>query len=300
MPDDRTVVRPKKSAQGEKLRERAPCVVVVEGNNLGMTFHLSKRSMSVGRSDQNDIYLHEDGVSRQHARIDVGEGTYKISDLKSTNGTFVNDEPIKQAVTLKDGDKIRLGEVVLRFSYQDQQDVDYQEKLRGMAMRDGLTKVFNRRYFMEAFQREMSFALRLRQPLSCLMFDIDHFKKINDTYGHAAGDTVLKALAERLSREIRGYDVLARYGGEEFVVLLRGTVADNAVLFAERIRKVVEALDVEFEGTLLKITISIGVAALDPDHALMADDLVKQADGFLYEAKKTGRNRVCSAGNRTA
>ncbi len=298
MAEDRTVIHSKKSSKKETPHERAPGLVVVEGNNLGMTFLVSKRTMSIGRHEQNDIHLHEDGVSRQHAQIELCGDVYKISDLKSTNGTFVNNEPVLKATELHDGDKIRLGEVVLRFSYQDQQDVEYQEKLRNMAMRDGLTKVFNRRYFMDALQRELSFALRQRQPLSCLIFDIDHFKELNDTYGHAAGDTVLKSLADRVSHEIRGYDVLARYGGEEFVVLLRGVVLDHAVLFAERVRKVVEALEVEFEGKALKVTISIGIAALDSDHPMMAEELVKRADGFLYEAKKAGRNRVCSARHR--
>jgi two-component system cell cycle response regulator len=200
--EDRTVVRFKKPTKGERPSERVPCLIVVEGNNLGMVFHLSKKSMIVGRNEQNDVYLHEDGVSRQHARIDLHDDAYTITDLKSTNGTFVNDARTQQSA-LRDGDKIRMGDVVLRFSFQDQQDVEYQEKLRNMAMRDGLTKVFNRRYFMDALQREISFALRQRQALTCLILDIDHFKKVNDTHGHAAGDTVLRALSERLPGDPR-------------------------------------------------------------------------------------------------
>jgi diguanylate cyclase (GGDEF)-like protein len=291
---EKTAVTFKKPSAAETTLKRQPSLVVLEGSSIGETFQLAKASTVIGRGDKVDIFLSEEGVSRQHARIDAHGEAYALSDLKSTNGTFVNGTQVQQVV-LREGDKIRMGDVVLRFTFQDVVDIDYQEKLRNMAMRDALTKVFNRRYFMDALTREVSFSLRKRSPLSVAILDVDHFKKLNDTHGHPAGDAALRALGQKLASEVRGYDIVARYGGEEFVILLRSTPLENALIFAERIRKAVEEMAVEHEGKTLKFTISLGVATLDPDHAITAEDLLRQADRFLYAAKEGGRNRVASA-----
>ena len=288
-----TAVKPRKPGSAEKNREHVPCLVVLEGNYIGEVYQFQKNSVTIGRADDADVILAEEGVSRKHARADRHEKTYTLSDLGSTNGTYVNGELIQQVV-LRDGDKVRMGDVVLRFGFQDALDVNYQETLRNMAMRDGLTKVFNRRYFLESLERELSFSVRQRQPFTCMLLDIDHFKKINDTSGHPAGDAVLKNVAKALSDEVRGYDVLARYGGEEFVILLRATALVNSLLLAERIRRLVENLKTQSDGTLISITVSIGLAAFDPDHPRSGEDLIKEADRYLYEAKEKGRNRVCS------
>ena len=132
--------------------------------------------MVIGRSDQADITLNEDGVSRSHARIDRHENSYMLVDLGSTNGTYVNGDPIEQKV-LTDGDKVRIGDVLLRFAYQDLVDVNYQETLRDMAMRDGLTKAYNRRYFSEMLGREISFASRKTNALELRSLSISIFLK---------------------------------------------------------------------------------------------------------------------------
>lgn len=290
---EKTIIRPKPPDSARKGGERIPCLVVMEGTFVGEVYRIERESVVIGRSDEADIILTDEGISRQHAQIDKHENSYAITDLGSTNGIFVNGMPTRQAA-LRDGDKILLGDVLLGFSFQDAIDVSYQESLRSLAVRDALTGLFNRRYLLEMMGRELSYATRLRQPLSVVMFDIDHFKKINDTFGHAAGDFVLKTLAKNLSEGLRGYDVFARYGGEEFVTLLRGTALDNALIFAERIRKRTESLAVEHEGKRIPVTISVGVSALNPDQAQSPEALIKEADRHLYEAKRRGRNRVCS------
>jgi two-component system, cell cycle response regulator len=290
---DQTTVISRKPSKEKTPRSKVPCLIVLEGNNIGETYQLTKKSIVIGRGDGADLVLVDDGISRHHARIDLHEDKYTLTDLDSTNGSFVNDDRVAQAA-LHDGDKIQLGDMILKFSFQDTVDVDYQEKLRNMAMRDALTKLFNRRYFTNALAREVSFALRRREPLACIMFDIDRFKSLNDTYGHNGGDAVLRGIGEKLGNEVRGYDLVARYGGEEFVILLRATALDNALILADRLRKMMEAMEFDFEGKKLKITVSVGVSALDPDRAVTAEDLIKQADRYLYEAKEQGRNRVCS------
>ncbi|HLG19583.1 MAG TPA: GGDEF domain-containing protein [Bdellovibrionota bacterium] len=290
---EQTVVKRRKPGTAEKSRERIPCLVVLEGSYIGEVYRITGDSVLIGREEDSGVILLEEGVSRQHARIDRHEMSYTITDLGSTNGTFVNGEPVQQAA-LHDGDKVRIGDVVVRFSYQDTMDVNYQETLRNMAMRDGLTKVFNRRYFLESLDRELNYAARLRQSLTCILLDIDHFKKVNDTYGHQAGDAVLRAIANALQQEIRRYDVLARYGGEEFVILLRATALDNALLLAERLRRLSSELEFVFDQKNASVTVSLGVASFDPDNPKSGDDLVREADRYLYEAKERGRNRVCS------
>ncbi len=290
---DQTVVKQKKPSKEEQGGQRVPCLIVVEGGRVGEVFQLPGQSAVIGRGETSDILLWEEGVSRQHARIDSHEKSFTITDLKSTNGTFVNAVPIEQ-MGLSDGDKVRIGEVLLRFSFQDSIDVSYQEKLRNMAMRDGLTRIFNRRYFLETLDREVKYAIRLRQPLTLLMLDLDHFKRINDKLGHQAGDMVLLNVAQIISKELRAYDSFARYGGEEFVVLLRATPMPNGLVLAERLRKVIERAPIVYENKEIKTTLSVGVATLDPDQGVDCDALIKEADRYLYEAKSKGRNQVCS------
>jgi len=293
---EETVVKHKRPKSSEKRKELIPCLIVVEGGNLGEIYYISKNSVSLGRGENVDVFLPEEGVSRNHARIDCHEGTYMVSDLASKNGTFINGEQVEQAA-LREGDKLRIGDVVLRFSFQDMMDIDYQAKLRNMTMRDSLTRLFNQRYLLDALMREINFAQRNRQPISLLMIDVDEFKKINETEGQAAGDTVLKGIARRLQAELRSYDIAARYGGEEFVILLRGTPLDNALLLAERLRKQIGEQTFDLEKKKMTVTVSIGVSALDPDRGGSPDDLTKQADRFLKEAKERGRNKVVSMRN---
>jgi diguanylate cyclase (GGDEF)-like protein len=176
------------------------------------------------------------------------------------------------------------------------------KELHQMAVTDALTGAANRRAFMGRLSTEVDRAARTTQPLAVLMLDIDHFKKINDTFGHPAGDAVIKALARACERQVRPYDLVARLGGEEFAVLLPNADQEIACIIAERIRVNIEGQTVEADGHSIRHTVSIGVAMLSKAmaHELGADDLLKAADLALYEAKHGGRNRVCLAGTHAS
>lgn len=292
---ENTVVKQKPVAQSSTdPRPKIPCLTVLEGTGVGEVYKIEKDVIMLGRDSKCDIAIMEDGVSRQHAKIEKQGINCFISDLGSTNGTSVNGNPIDRA-KLAEGDKIRLGDILLRFSYQDNIDVSHQQSMREMAMRDPLTKVYNRRYFMDLLYKEINYSVRIRQPISCILIDIDFFKRVNDQYGHQAGDVVLQTVAQRIQKELRVYDAFARYGGEEFVIMLRTASLDNALILAERLRKMIENLLITYEDKTIPVTVSMGVATLDPDHVVSMEDLLKEADMHLYKSKEKGRNRVSSA-----
>jgi diguanylate cyclase (GGDEF)-like protein len=166
------------------------------------------------------------------------------------------------------------------------------DRLLHISMTDGLTGVDNRRALEQRLHEMFEHSLRLHEPIACVMCDIDHFKKVNDTYGHAAGDDVLKQFAEILKDEAREIDRVGRYGGEEFLLLLPGTVLDSAVTFAERLRQRVEQNTFSFEGGTLKRTVSLGVASWPHPKIKGREEMLKAADDALYVAKEMGRNRV--------
>ncbi|MDP3699724.1 MAG: sensor domain-containing diguanylate cyclase [Hylemonella sp.] len=175
------------------------------------------------------------------------------------------------------------------------------ERLKLAGLTDGLTGVHNRRYFEARCLEEVQAARRSKLPLVCLMLDVDHFKRINDTHGHPAGDAVLRYVARLIRAQLRGSDVVARYGGEEFVLLLPATPLASALDTAERIRRVIAAQSMPVKvAEPLRITVSIGAALLpavgEGDAAVSAAALVQRADQALYAAKQGGRNRVLAAG----
>jgi diguanylate cyclase (GGDEF)-like protein len=251
----------------------------------------------LGRAERADIRVLDDGVSREHAAIQRDGGKVVLVDLGSTNGTFCNGTRIEQRHDLSDGDKISIGATtILRFTYQDQIDETYQKKLFESALRDGLTSTFNRRYFTDRLHAEIRFAHRHEKSLALLFVDIDHFKAVNDTHGHPAGDAVLAGVARLMTSTIRTEDVLARYGGEEFAVICREI--GGATALGERLRVAVESHRFEHDGQVIAVTVSVGVAVgqkIDDTHALIA-----AADAAMYDAKRAGRNRVClSSGLKT-
>jgi diguanylate cyclase (GGDEF)-like protein len=260
------------------------------GPNLGRRFTLPGPEHVVGRLPELDVSVEEDGVSRQHARLRrMGEHWY-LEDLGSTNGSFVNDERITQKA-LRDGDMLRFGTAILRFLFGSNIEANYHEEIYKMSILDGLTGVHNKRYFLEFLEKEMARSRRHQSSLSLIIFDLDHFKKVNDTHGHLAGDAVLKELGRRLKPEMRREDLLARYGGEEFVCVLVSTSLKRAIDFAEEMRQLVERDHFRTDTVTLPVTVSIGVAELD-DTMKSPEELIAKADGHLYTAKRQGRNRV--------
>ncbi|MEO6774093.1 MAG: GGDEF domain-containing protein [Kofleriaceae bacterium] len=272
---------------------RRACLTILTGTLSGQLFKVSKGQLTIGRSPHAELRLDDDGISRNHARIRSETNRAWIEDMESRNGTFVNGERIKDAVELKDGDKVQVGRgTVLRFGFQDALDETFHENLLSSALRDGLTKLFNKRYLMDRLDSELKFAIRHETSLSLLLLDIDHFKKINDTHGHLAGDAVLANLAQVLGRAVRNEDVVARFGGEEFAIILRAIGIEPAVQMAERLRRLVEATSAQAGGNALKSTVSIGVAGLPSTQVKTPEELVEIADKALYRAKADGRNCV--------
>ena len=271
-------------------RDRA-YLIVLAGSEVGKMFKLDDGETVIGRSHRADIRIDDDSISRLHVKLMLDGTNVSIEDLNSSNGTLVNGTRIT-IESLRDGDKIRVGETtILKFTFHDRLDENFQQKMYNAALRDPLTKAFNKKYFIDQLRTEFSYAKRHDSALSLLIFDLDHFKRINDTYGHVAGDQVLIEVAEQVHGVLRAEDVFARYGGEEFVVILRGIPLSDAGVLAERIRSLVEQHPFVSSEQRLPVTVSIGVAAY---HETLEDplSLVEAADSALYAAKEAGRNRV--------
>lgn len=270
-----------------------PYLVVLAGESVGRVIRLIKNEqMVMGRSRDCDIYMECGNISRNHARFDLDEkGNTTLVDLNSTNGTMVNGKKIKSEL-LQDGDRLCLGNVILRFSQKDGLEYDFQQNLYDKATKDPLTGAFNKRYFMETLQKEFSFHHRQEQPLTLLMIDLDDFKRINDTYGHVNGDIVLKELSKEIIRSLRSEDILARFGGEEFVCLFRKTTLDAALGIAEKVWSLVREMSFDTTEGSFSVTTTIGVATLWEGNYASADALLMAADQNLYVGKKEGKDRI--------
>ena len=291
--EDTTHINDPDSVPGaKKMGEERAYVIVLAGQNVGEMYKVAGEQMTLGRGGGADVRLVDEGISRFHCRIRHEGGQLVVEDLQSRNGTFLNGERITTR-RLEDGDKIQLGRTtVLKFTFHDQLEESFQRKMFDSALRDGLTRAYNKRYLLDRLQGEMRFALRHRSPLALLLFDLDLFKQINDTHGHLAGDKVLAEFAAHVLDSIRNEDVFARYGGEEFAILSRLLGADDAQRFAERLRRGVEKLSVNCDGVIIRVTTSVGVACLPDLQVETADEMLTAADRALYQAKSLGRNRV--------
>ncbi len=272
-----------------------PYLLAIGGPASGQMFNLPDKIVTLGRSHQATITLVDDGISRKHAQIAPKALSWELKDLNSTNGVYLNGERTKEAL-LEDGDQIRIGSnTILKFSLQDGLEEDFQRKMYDQAVRDSLTDIFNKRYFIDSLTTEFAYYSRHNLALSVVMLDIDFFKKVNDTYGHVAGDYVLKVVAKLIGKSLRTEDILCRYGGEEFAIILRSTDANEALLVCERIRKAIAAYGFDHDGRDIAITVSMGIATLRDTNFQTAQDLVKEADKYLYKAKEAGRNRSACA-----
>lgn len=271
-------------------------LTILSGVNAGQVFALDGTEHVLGRGTEADVWVDDGGVSRRHARITCrADGRYFVEDLGSTNGTFLSGQRIESA-EIKPGDRLQLGpHVVFRFAITDDAEEQLQRRLFESSTRDALTRVYNRKYFQERLTAEVAYARRHKVKLAMMLIDLDDFKAMNDTYGHLAGDMVLRLVSSHMQKLIRVEDLLARYGGEEFVILARATGKTEATRLAERIRQAISELEIPVGERSLRVTLSIGVAAL-PDVGPEGDpnDLIALADARLYKAKSEGKNRVAS------
>ncbi|MHB8421051.1 MAG: diguanylate cyclase [Myxococcales bacterium] len=281
----------KVSTLGAKIVGGQSCLVVIYGPDLGHRYEISGDELTIGRDIGNQITVDLDNVSRRHARLVQRVDKVYLQDLGSTNGTFLNDEEVKGEVPLRSGDLVKVGGAIFKFLYGGNVESLFHEEIYRITIGDGLTQCYNKRYFMEFLEREMARGQRYGRPLSLMIFDLDHFKDVNDTHGHLAGDHVLRELANAVRTKVRKEECLARYGGEEFTLVSPESGPARVRKFAEKLRQIVEAHEFAFDGKAIAVTISVGVADMTPDMTEPAQ-FIKVADANLYLAKKQGRNRV--------
>jgi len=299
--DDTTRIMTRESLQRTlpspaMVRDRCTLNVLV-GPHVGRIVAVNSEGMVVGRGEDAELRLDDPGLSRSHARLFRMGDAYYVQDLGSTNGSWVDGTPVNGAALISDGCRVAFGpNVVLGAQLQDAIEQEATLRLYESTIRDGLTRVYNRRYLDSRMAEEVAFALRHRTMLSVLILDVDHFKQVNDNFGHQAGDSVLRVLAATVARLVRTEDVVARYGGEEFCIIARGIDGRNAAIFGERLRRTVEAMRAPMGDRSLSVTISVGVATLTANSSY-ADTaaLLHAADAALYRAKGSGRNRVVCA-----
>ncbi|KAB2968785.1 MAG: GGDEF domain-containing protein [Thermoanaerobaculia bacterium] len=280
--------------QGEGSYEAAVIVIAhPEHRRLGNRFALAPgATLEIGRSPSAQISLPEvASVSRVHARLRYASGHATIEDLGSRNGTLLNDQTVSGTTELRSGDRFQVGSVCFKFLHDADVEHAYHEAIYQLVMRDGLTEIFNRRKFVEEGERELARALRHGRPLTLILFDIDHFKNVNDTWGHLCGDAVLKQTAARVNGLLRPEQIFARIGGEEFAVLCPEMEAVGARTLAEKLRERLSGRTFECGGGAVTVTCSFGVAAVSAPMEHLSD-LVAAADRALYRAKAAGRDRV--------
>jgi diguanylate cyclase (GGDEF)-like protein len=280
-----------------KAKEQEACLIIIRGTPQGHRFFITEKEMVLGRDPSADIAILDQSISRKHARVTKADGKIYITDLGSQNGTLINDKKLAPDVArpLAKEDMIKLGSTIMKYLPQGELETLFLGNLGSAAHTDALTKIYNKRYLMDVLEVEFKRAKALHTDFSILFCDLDHFKRVNDTYGHEAGDQVLREFAALVrSNHIRPKDIFARYGGEEFVVLLGNTSGKDAAEIGERIRAAVETHPFIYEGKRLAVTTSMGVAELKTGIESAAT-LLKQADQALYAAKNSGRNKISIA-----
>lgn len=279
-------------AAASEPREREPVLIVVGGPHAGTTIPVRAVELVIGRDAACDVPLPASGLSRRHLRIKrQRDGAVAVMDLGSKNGVYVNGKPVGRAV-LRHGDHVHLGrDTLMRFTLEDPAVTDACLRKHEEAIRDDLTGAYNRRHLEAVLAHEIAYATRHRSGLGLLLLDLDHFKRVNDRYGHRAGDTVLRRCADAMRGHLRAEDLFARFGGEEFAVVLRGADRAQALESAERLRRLLGSLRFRVDGEDVRVTVSIGAATLDGDGPRDADALIDEADARLYQAKGAGRDR---------
>lgn len=289
----RTAVTPFPTSVLPKVQTR-PYLTVLFPLELHSKIDLgAKPSFIIGRGQEADLQIPDEMVSRRHCEIRAEGGHILVCDLDSTNGTFVDGSPIGR-MELTPGHRLQIGKAILKVSYLAQEELDQENALFEAATTDALTRIPNRRFLMERARSEWSAAKRTHRPMHAILLDVDHFKKVNDTFGHPAGDLVLKEVASLLDKVRRNEDLLARWGGEEFIYLLSGIEPNQALAFAERVRKTIESHRISWLDQRIPVTISLGLASVVPQEQDILDEVIAAADAKLYEAKRSGRNLVCS------
>lgn len=260
------------------------------GPDMGRKYELHGKTAGIGRDPSNSIVIESDSVSRRHARLTTGEGARIVTDLKSTNGTFVNNHSIMSQV-LENGDQVKVGDTIFKYLVGSDVETGYHEEIYRMTIIDGLTGVYNKRYFLEALDRELSRSRSYGRNVSILMIDIDSFSRLNDSFGHAAVDFILQAMSNCIVEHLNSNDIVARDRGKSFAVLLPEKSDESASALAEEIQKNIARHEFVFEEEKIPVTVSIGVAT-NRGGDYTATDIINEAAERLYQAQSTGGNCV--------
>ncbi len=284
------MVPPKPQASGD----RGCLVRIYPANVIGSVAYPDADQWLIGRDNGCDVVIEHPSVSRHHARITWCVGEAILEDLQSTNGVLLNDLPVARA-ELRGGDRVQIGTHLFKYLAADDVESHYHEIVYAALTHDALTGTHNRRSLIQILQRDYNRVVRRGGSLSLVAIDLDHFKTINDRYGHLVGDEVLRQAGDRLGRAVRPDDVLARFGGEEFLLLLTDTTVEDAASIARRCRAALA--DEPFDTSVgpVAVTASFGVATFNRDvhrAELAPEDLIAMADRRMYAAKQSGRNRV--------
>jgi two-component system, cell cycle response regulator len=294
---DKTTVIVSLNEMGDrgKSKERlVPILRVARGVETGRHFIIpDNNKMVLGRSSECTIVIPDASCSRKHAEIFLASnGKVFVKDLGSTNGTLLNGKRIPAPQELNESDIVQIGDnTEFLFEHMREEEAQAQVEIYDKATRDTLTRTYNRRFFEDTINREIEQRNKDHSGIALVIFDIDHFKPVNDTHGHQAGDAVLREMGARIPGAIRGEDIFARIGGEEFAIILRTDDASIVPLMAERIRVLVESKRFAAEGKELPISISVGTCYYKGPNPVSFDRLYKIADEALYESKHNGRNR---------
>ena len=280
----------------ERPNRGMACLIIVSGPAIGKKFPIDQDHMIIGRSNEAAIQIDDPLVSREHAELlSRNEANSILRDLNSMNGTYCNGKKCSEK-KLEDNDIIEIGKVMLKYIAPNSLEHLYLQEISNRATRDGLTGLFNREVFNAFLERNLSRCRSLKEPLALAMMDLDHFKKINDGWGHQAGDFVLREFSNLIKGKVRATDLLARYGGEEFGLIMPHTKTDETRSLVERIRTIVADHSFRYQEELLSITVSIGISNLEKG-VKDSETMIRHADKALYEAKDKGRNRtVCFSG----
>lgn len=276
-----------------------PAIVVLIGppGYVGKQYPITANDIVIGRSVESQVYIDDKSLSRSHAKFAVNNAEISIIDLGSTNKTIVNGQvvPPLASCLLKNNDQIKTGNVIFKFLEKGNIESMTNAAMYERAQKDALTGAHSKGALIEKGPEAIKRAEVLSEPLSLVTFDIDHFKKINDTYGHPGGDYILKELCRVvITKLIRANDFFARYGGEEFVLLLSGSPEKTAVEVGERIRQTIESHEFVFDGKKIAVTVSIGVATRKASETEWTQ-IYERADKALYHSKQTGRNKLTLA-----
>jgi diguanylate cyclase (GGDEF)-like protein len=276
------------------FRSRHPYLIVFVGQDSGNRWEIKPGTTTIGRSRKADITLDDERISRIHCAVNWKDKKIIIEDRGSTNGTYVDSKKVNRA-RLRRGAPLQVGQSVMKVEFKNEAEIRLEDSLIQNASIDFLTGIFNRQFFMKRADEEIAYARRHKKIVGFIMMDIDHFKQVNDTFGHQMGDSVLNQFATIVNNVKRTEDVFARYGGEEFIIMPRGGIHQKGIhRQCERIRKAVEKFKFHFGEEQVRITVSIGffLKKADSTVELSLMELFSEADKALYLAKERGRNRT--------